>query len=46
MGNRFDLLGSLPDTIKDEWIEDIELLREKKDQYIQDHRRATGFDLR
>ena len=46
MRNRFDLFGSLPDTIKDEWIEDIELLGEKMDQCIQDHRRATGFDLR
>lgn len=46
MRNRFDLFGSLPDTIKDEWIEDIESLGEKMDQYIQDHRRATGFDLR
>lgn len=46
MRNRFDLFGSLPDTIKNEWIEDIELLGEKMDQYIQDHRRATGFDLR
>ena len=28
------LFGSLPDTIKDDWIEDIETLDEKMDQYI------------
>ena len=36
----------MPETIKDEWIEDIESQGEIMDQYIQDHRRATGFDLR
>ncbi|WP_422139945.1 phospholipase D-like domain-containing anti-phage protein [Endozoicomonas sp. ALC020] len=46
MRDRFDLFGSLPDTIKDEWIEDIETLGEKMDEYIHDHREATGFDLR
>lgn len=46
MRDRFDLFGSLPDTIKDEWIDDIETLGEKMDEYIQDHRKATGFDLR
>ncbi len=46
MRNRYDLFGSLPDTIKDEWIEDIETLGEKLDEYIDAQRRATGFDLR
>ena len=46
MRNRFDLFGSLPDTIKDEWIEDIETLGEKMDEYIDAKRTATGFDLR
>jgi superfamily II DNA or RNA helicase len=46
MRNRFDLFGGLPDTIKDEWIDDIETLGEKMDQYIEERRRATGFDLR
>lgn len=46
MRNRFDLFGSLPDTIKDEWIEDIETLGEKMDEYIDAQRAATGFDLR
>ncbi|MCX8099134.1 MAG: helicase, partial [Casimicrobiaceae bacterium] len=46
MRNRYDLFGSLPDTIKDEWIEDIESLGEKLDEYINAQRTATGFDLR
>lgn len=46
MRNRYDLFGSLPDTIKDEWIEDIESLGEKLDQYINAQKTATGFDLR
>jgi superfamily II DNA or RNA helicase len=46
MRDRFNLFGSLPDTIKDEWIEDIETLDEKMDQYIDAQKRATGFDLR
>lgn len=46
MRDRFDLFGSLPDTIKDEWIEDIETLGEKMDEYINAQRTATGFDLR
>jgi len=45
MRNRFDLFGSLPDTIKDEWIDDIETLGEKMDEYINAKRTATGFDL-
>ncbi len=46
MKNRYDLFGGLPDTIKDEWIDDIETLGEKMDQYIEARRQATGFDLR
>ena len=46
MRNKFNLFGSLPDTIKDDWIEDIETLDEKMDQYIDAQKRATGFDLR
>lgn len=46
MRDRFNLFGSLPDTIKDEWIEDIETLGEKMDEYINAQREATGFDLR
>jgi hypothetical protein len=46
MRNRYDLFGSLPDTIKAEWIEDIETLGEKMDEYINAQKEATGFDLR
>ncbi len=46
MRDKFNLFGSLPDTIKDDWIEDIETLDEKMDQFIIAQKRATGFDLR
>ncbi len=46
MKDRFDLFGSLPDTIKDEWIDDIEHLGEFMDQYINAQKQETGFDLR
>jgi SNF2 family DNA or RNA helicase len=46
MKDRYDLFGSLPDTIKDEWIEDIEALGERLDEYINAQKTATGFDLR
>lgn len=29
---RYDLFGSVPDTIKDEWIDDIEALGQKMDE--------------
>lgn len=46
MKDRFDLFGSLPDTIKDEWIDDIEHLGELMDQFINAQKEETGFDLR
>lgn len=46
MRDRYDLFGSLPDTIRDEWIEDIASLGEKLDAYIDAKKAATGFDLR
>ncbi len=46
MRDRYNLFGSLPDTIKDEWIEDLETLGEKMDDYINAQKEATGFDLR
>ena len=46
MKSRYDLFGSLPDTIKDEWIDDIETLGERLDEYINAQKTATGFDLR
>ena len=35
MKDRYDLFGSLPDTIEDDWIEDIEHLEERLRQYIR-----------
>lgn len=46
MRDRYDLFGSLPDTIRDDWIEDIETLGERMDEYINAQKDATGFDLR
>lgn len=46
MQDRYNLFGSLPDTIRDEWIEDIETLGEKLDEYINAQKQANGFDLR
>jgi superfamily II DNA/RNA helicase len=46
MRDRYDLFGSVPDTIKTEWIDDIEALGLKMDEYIDARREATGFDLR
>jgi hypothetical protein len=46
MRNRYDLFGGLPDTIRDDWIENIETLGERMDRYIEERRQATGFDLR
>ncbi len=46
MRDRYNLFGSLPDTIKDEWVEDIETLGEEMDKYIDAQNKATGFDLR
>ena len=46
MQDRYNLFGSLPDTIKDEWIEDIETMGEKMDEYINAQKQANGFDLR
>lgn len=46
MRDRYNLFGALPDTIKDDWIEDIETLGEKLDEYINAQKQANGFDLR
>src|SRR6266581_2574957 len=46
MKDRYDLFGSLPDTIEDEWIEDIENLDEYLSQFTQKKKQANAFDLR
>jgi superfamily II DNA/RNA helicase len=43
MQDRYNLFGSLPDTIRDEWIEDIETMGEKMDEYIDAQKTAKGF---
>lgn len=46
MKDRYDLFGSLPDTIEDDWIQNVELLDERLSQFTQKKRRANAFDLR
>jgi superfamily II DNA or RNA helicase len=46
MKDRYDLFGSLPDTIEDDWIQNIESLDEHLSQFTQRKRRANAFDLR
>lgn len=46
MRDRYDLFGSIPDTLQDDWIDDIATLGERMDQYIHAQKQATGFDLR
>lgn len=46
MKDRFDLFGSLPDTIEDSWIDNVETLDEKLDEYINTQKRVNGFDIR
>lgn len=44
--DRYDLFGSLPDVIEDDWIDDIEELDEKLRAFIERKREANAFDLR
>jgi hypothetical protein len=46
MKDRFAILGSLPDVIEDDWIEDIESLDTKLNEYIDKKKRANAFDIR
>ena len=46
MQNRYDILGSLPDTIEDDWIEDIERLEEELKGFTKSERQADVFSLR
>ena len=46
MKDRYDLFGSLPDTIEDEWIDDIENLDEYMSQFTSKKKRANAFELR
>lgn len=47
MKNVYDIFGSLPDTIDDDWIEDEERLRDRVDAYISERSKAmNSFTVR
>ena len=46
MRERFDIFGTLPDVIEDEWIEDIETLDAKLKEFTERKKAANAFDLR
>lgn len=47
MKDRYDIFGGLPDTIEDEWIDNVEMLEEKMDQYIHLRQQARDvFEIR
>ena len=43
MKDRFDIFGGLPDTIDDEWIENVETLEEMMDKYFTFGRKHVTF---
>ena len=47
MKDRYDIFGSLPDVIEDDWIDDIEHLDEKLSEFIEKRQAVkTAFDLK
>ena len=47
MKDRYDIFGGLPDTIDDEWIENLEKLEEIMDQYLHLRKQARdAFEIR
>ncbi len=46
MRNRYDLFGSLPDTIQADWIDDIERMEDELSQFTSKKQQANAFDLR
>jgi len=47
MKDKFDIFGGTPDTIEDDWIEDVKRLEEKMDEYIHLRQKARDvFELR
>ena len=47
MKDKFDIFGGLPDTIEDDWIENVERLEEMMDQYVHLRQKARDvFELR
>mgnify|MGYP001768634874 CR=1 FL=1 len=43
MKDRYDIFGGLPDTIEDDWIQDVETLEKMMDEYI--HLRSQARDV-
>jgi superfamily II DNA/RNA helicase len=46
MRDRYNIFGTLPDVIEDDWIEDIENFDERMREYTRKRQRANAFDLR
>jgi superfamily II DNA or RNA helicase len=47
MKDRYDIFGGLPDTIEDEWIDSVEQLEQKMDEYIHLRQKARDiFEMR
>lgn len=47
MQDRYDIFGSLPDTIEDDWIENVEMLDDMMDKYIHLRQQARDvFEMR
>ena len=47
MKDRYDIFGSLPDTIDDDWIENVEKLDDMMDQYMHLRKKARdAFEIR
>lgn len=46
MRDKFDVLGSIPDTIEDDWIEDLEALKKKLEDYTNPREQTDVFSLR
>ncbi|MBX3024934.1 DEAD/DEAH box helicase [bacterium] len=46
MRDRYDIFGSLPDVIEDDWITDIEQLDLRLSELIERRQRANAFDIR
>eukprot|EP01037_Dinobryon_pediforme_P017817 gene17817-18044_t len=46
MQDRYNIFGTLPDVIKDDWIDDIETLSEKLNEFTTKRKTANAFDIR
>jgi putative transposase len=46
MRDRYDICGTLPDVIDDDWIDDIKRLDAKLAEFTERRKRANAFDLR